>query len=56
MSVANITSIVKNRKSRLSLDNERGIFILSILRNIHDKLLYNELFTDIDQRMSDSNA
>jgi hypothetical protein len=37
------------------MDNERGIFILSVLRKIFDKLIYNDKYQDIDAGMSDSN-
>ena len=52
---ANITSIYKKSGSRLSLENERGIFILSVLRKIIDRILYNDMVKDIDTNMSDSN-
>ena len=52
---ANITSIYKKSGSRLSLDNDRGIFILSVLKKIIDRLLYNDMFEEIDINMSDSN-
>ena len=48
MSLSNITSIFKNKGSRLEMKNERGIFILNVL----DKLIYE----GIDSNMSDSNA
>ena len=34
---------------------DRGIFILSVLRKIFDKLIYNDKYQDIDKGMSDSN-
>ena len=52
---ANITSIYKKSGSRLSLENERGIFILSVLRKIIERILYNDMFKEIDTNMSDSN-
>ena len=39
----NITSIFKNKGSRLDLKNDRGIFILTSLRKILDKLLYFDM-------------
>ena len=33
----------------------RGIFILPVLRKILDKLLFNDIYKEIDQAMSDSN-
>ena len=52
---ANITTIYKNSGSRLSLENERGIFILSVIRKIIDRMIYNDMFKEIDTNMSDSN-
>ena len=53
--IANIASIFKNRGSRLLLTNDRGIFILAVVRKIFDKLIYQEKYPFIDEAMSDSN-
>ena len=37
------------------MKNERGIFILTTLKKILDKLIYQEKQDDIDRHMSDSN-
>ena len=50
----NITSIFKNKGSRLILKNDRGIFILTSLRKILDKLLYFDKYAEIDKNMTDS--
>ena len=55
MNLSNITTIFKNSKSKLNMDSERGIFILTSLKRILDKLLYFDNFGDIDKNMSDSN-
>ena len=52
---SNITSIWKRKGSRMDLSNDRGIFILSVLRKILDKILYMHLYPDLDTSMSDSN-
>ena len=52
---SNIFSIHKNKGSRLDLNNDRGIFILSVLRKIFDKLIYQEKYPHIESMMSDSN-
>ena len=52
MKNANITTIPK-RGSRLLLDNERGIFRVSVLRGILMRLVYNENYEKIDNNMSD---
>ena len=55
MQLANITTIFKNKGSRLDMSNDRGIFILPVLRKILDKLTYNDKYPDLDIAMSDSN-
>ena len=55
MTFSNITSIFKNKGSRLLLDNDRGIFIQTVLKKILDKLIYSDTFKYIDKNMSDSN-
>ena len=37
------------------MNSDRGIFILTVMKKILDKLIYNDIFTDIDKNMSDSN-
>ena len=56
MQFSNISSIYKNnRKSRFDIENERGIFILPVLRNLFDKLIYQDKYPSVDQNMSDPN-
>ena len=55
MQWANITTIFKNRGSRFSLDSDRGIFGISILKKIIEQLIYTDKFEHIDKNMSDSN-
>ena len=50
----NITTIFK-KGSRLEMNNDRGIFILSVLKKILDKLIYFDKFEEIDKNMSSSN-
>ena len=52
MNYANITTIPK-KGSKLLLENERGIFRVSVLRTILMRLIYNENYRIIDQNMSD---
>ena len=47
MSLENIVSIYKGKGSRSELDNDRGIFLLNIIRNIKDRLVYNEIYEKI---------
>ena len=52
----NISTIFKNKGSRLDLKNDRGIFILTSLRRILDNLIYQDKYGGIDANMSDSNV
>ena len=54
INLSNITTIFK-RGSRFDLNNDRGIFILTVLKKILDKLIYSDFCVDIDRNMSDSN-
>ena len=55
MALSNITSLFKNKGSRFDLNNDRGIFILTVLKKILDKLIYFDNYQDLDKNMSDSN-
>ena len=37
------------------MDNDRGIFILTVFKKILDKLIYDKKHKDIDKHMTDSN-
>ena len=54
ITLSNITTIFK-KGSRFDLNNDRGIFILTVLKKILDKLIYGDFFTELDKNMSDSN-
>ena len=55
LTLSNITSIHKNKGSRLLLENDRGIFLQPVLKKILDKVIYHDMFEDIDNKMSESN-
>ena len=55
MTLANITTIFKNKGSKLDLENDRGIFILTVMKKILDRLIYVKKYDDIDRNMTDSN-
>ena len=40
----------------MELENERGIFIVSIFRSMLMKLIYQDKYEEIDSNMSDSNV
>ena len=55
MTLSNITTIFKNKGSRMDLENDRGIFIQTIMKKLLDKLIYVNNYKDIDRNMTDSN-
>ena len=52
----NITSIYKNKGNKDDLENDRGIFGVTKVRSIVEKLIYEEVYDKIDTAMSDSNV
>ena len=52
MQLANITSFWKRKGPKNDIENERGIFILTVLRMIKDRMIYNDIKEIIN--MSDS--
>ena len=50
-----IISTIPNPGSKFLLKNERGIFVLSAVRNILMRLLFNTKYEMIDTNISDSN-
>ena len=56
MALSDITTIYKNKGSRLDLNNDRGIFILTVMKKILDNLIYSDNYDEIDGNMSDSNV
>ena len=55
MQLSNITSIWKKKGSQLDMSNDRGIFVLTAVRKILDKLTYLDKYPDIERSMSGSN-
>ena len=55
MRLANISSLYKNRGCKKALSNDRGIFVLATTRMIMDRLMYNDLYPEIEKNMSNSN-
>ena len=56
LEVCNISSIYKNKGSRNSFENYRGIFRVPIFRTILDRLVYNDEYENIDEELTDSNV
>jgi hypothetical protein len=55
MTLSNITSIYNNKGSKLDLNNDRGIFILTVIKKILDNIIYLDKYEGLDCNMSDSN-
>ena len=51
----NITSIYKKGKRNV-FDNDQGVFQLTILRSILDRLIYNDNYPIIDSNLTDANV
>ena len=51
-----ITSLYKNKGLQSDFSNQRGIFSVSKVKSIYDKLIYSEVYDVIDQNMSCSNV
>ena len=56
MQLCNITSIYKNKGSRNQFSSYRGIFRVTVLRNILDRLIYNDMYETMDSNLSDCNV
>ena len=54
MQSADVTTIYKGKGDKSNLENDRGIFIVTILRSILMKLIYHDEYEGIDSSMSDS--
>ena len=54
MRLADIVTIYKGKGEKCSLENDRGIFLVTIFRSILMRLIYGDEYEKIDQSMSDS--
>ena len=54
--LCNITSIYKHKGSHKDLNNYRGVFRVSVIRNILDRLVYNDTYHTIDENITDQNV
>ena len=55
MDLSNITTIYKKKGSRFDLNNDGGIFTLTVMKKILDKLIYVDSYSAIDENMSECN-
>ena len=52
--LADVSTIYKGKGEKSNLNNDRGIFIVSIFRGLVMKLVYKDIYEIIDESMSDS--
>ena len=52
----NIPSLYKNKGSRKDLNSYRGIFRATVLRSILDRLIFNDEYDSIDEKLTDSSV
>ena len=50
-----ISSIPKNQKNPLQLENQRGIFLVNKVKSILVKLIYNSTIAEIEENLTESN-
>ena len=53
---ANISSLYKGKGDKMNLENDRGIFLVTVFRSILMRMIYNDKYQVIDGNMSDSNV
>ena len=54
MRLADVVTIYKGKGEKSSLENDRGIFLVTTFRSILMRLIYEDKYEQIDQSMSDS--
>ena len=56
MNLCNVTSIYKNKGDRNKFDSHRGVFRTTFLRNLLDRLIYNDKYKNVDENLTDCNV
>ena len=56
LNICNVTNLYKNKGDKTSYDSYRGIFRTTVMRNILEKLLYNDEYEGIDNNLTDCNV
>ena len=54
--LCNVTNIYKNKGARNSYDSYRGVFRTLVLRNILDRMIYNDMYETVDNALTDCNV
>ena len=56
MSICNVTNIYKNKGDINNFDSYRGVFRTTVLRNVLDRLIYNDAYETVDNNLTDCNV
>ena len=56
MNKCNVTNLFKNKGQKQQFNSYRGIFRSSVLRNILDKLMYDDEYEHIDENLTNCNV
>ena len=56
MEVCNITSIYKQKGSHKDFNSYRGIFRVTVLRSLIDRMMYNDNYPTIDENLTDGSV
>ena len=56
MQFVNIVCIYKGKGDKMDLQNDRGIFIVNVIKSIFMKGVWSEVYDTLDENMSDSNV
>ena len=54
MRKADIATLYKGKEDKSNLENERGIFIVFIFRSLKMRMIYQDIYSILDESMSDS--
>ena len=56
LQACNITSLYKNKGSKNDCNMHRGVFWVSVFRNILDRLIFNDEYETVEKHLTDSNV
>ena len=56
MDICNVTCLYKNKGDKNMFDSHRGVFRTTILRNILERLIYNDEYNTVDAGLTDCNV
>ena len=56
MELCNVTNLYKHTGKRSLFNSHSGIFITPVMRNILDKLMYNDEYEELETNLTDANV